>query len=72
MEENKGWLPGFFTYDLKNEVEQLRSENPDQLNFPDLFFFVPNELLIIRENFIQIQADDPERLYRKLNLRKLL
>jgi len=38
-EANPGWLTGFFGYDLKNEVENLRSSNKDKLNFPDLYFF---------------------------------
>jgi len=43
------WLFGYFGYDLKNEVENLRSNNSDYLNFPDLYFFQPI-FLVIAEN----------------------
>jgi para-aminobenzoate synthetase component 1 len=39
------WIFGFFSYDLKNSIEELRSENRKLIESPDLFFFVP-ELLI--------------------------
>lgn len=58
------WIPGFLSYDLKNELEDLRSENPDHLQFPDLFFFVPRHLIIIRENVVEIQSPDAADLAR--------
>jgi para-aminobenzoate synthetase component 1 len=41
---------GFFTYDLKNQIEDLNSNNWDGINFPSLYFFVPEHLLIIHKN----------------------
>lgn len=41
---------GYFTYDLKNETEALRSNHFDGLQFPSLFFFVPEHLLLIDKN----------------------
>jgi para-aminobenzoate synthetase component 1 len=38
---NPGWITGFFGYDLKNETENLQSNNSDHLEFPDLYFFAP-------------------------------
>ena len=35
----KDWLFGYLTYDLKNDLEDLDSNNMDVLEFPDLFFF---------------------------------
>src|SRR5690554_1245337 len=32
---------GFFSYDLKNEIEDLKSLNPDRIKFPKVGFFVP-------------------------------
>ena len=37
----KDWIFGYLTYDLKNDVEPLESNNYDGLQFPDLFFFQP-------------------------------
>ena len=47
---NKKWLFGHFNYDLKNETEQLQSENEDLLCFPELYFFVPSYLCIFHKN----------------------
>ncbi len=52
------WMFGLLSYDLKNEVEQLSSENPDGLNFPDLFFFVPQYLIAVTEGEIKIILGD--------------
>lgn len=58
--QHPGWMMGFFTYDLKNEIEQLTSANADGLQFPDLYFFVPEHLIIIQGNEVTIQADDAQ------------
>ena len=47
-EKNRDWLFGFLGYDLKNEVENLRSEHPDRIDLPDLFFFQPEIVAGIR------------------------
>jgi para-aminobenzoate synthetase component I len=43
------WRLGYLTYDLKNDFENLRSDNPDYLNWPPVFFFKP-DILILLEN----------------------
>lgn len=40
-DEKKDWLFGAFSYDLKNEIEELNSENQDEHQFPNLVFFQP-------------------------------
>lgn len=50
------WIFGFLSYDLKNELENLSSAKLNQLDFPDLFFFVPEYLLIIKDNEPEIIA----------------
>lgn len=51
----KDWLFGYLAYDLKNNVEHLKSANFDGLNFPDLFFFQPKKILVLKGNQLQIQ-----------------
>jgi para-aminobenzoate synthetase component 1 len=58
--DNPGWMAGFLGYDLKNEVEQLTSANPDGLKFPDLYFFVPEHLVLIKGNEVEVISDNPE------------
>ena len=49
------WIFGYMTYDLKNDVETLQSDNFDGLNFPDLFFFQPKKLFLLKGNQLEIQ-----------------
>ena len=44
----KDWLFGYLTYDLKDNVEVLQSQNFDGLQFPDLFFFQPKKLFLLK------------------------
>ena len=53
--QTKDWLFGYFSYDLKNDTEALHSNNFDGLEFPDLFFFQPKKLFLIKENQVEIQ-----------------
>jgi para-aminobenzoate synthetase component I len=49
------WIFGYLTYDLKNDVEELQSNNFDGLYFPDLYFFQPKRLFLFKENKVEIQ-----------------
>jgi para-aminobenzoate synthetase component 1 len=53
--QTKDWLFGYLSYDLKNDTEALQSNNFDGLYFPDLFFFQPKKLFLIKENQVEIQ-----------------
>lgn len=50
----KDWIFGYLTYDLKNAVEDLRSENFDGLDLPDLYFFQPKKLFLIKEALVEL------------------
>ena len=65
--KNPGWVTGFLTYDLKNKIEKLESNNPDHLLFPDLYFFAPKHLLIVKGAKLEIISDDPDRLLAEIN-----
>ena len=51
----KDWLFGYLSYDLKNDIEDLKSKNFDGLQFPDLYFFQPKKLFLIKDNTLEIQ-----------------
>ena len=55
QQTTKDWLFGYLTYDLKNDVEDLKSSNFDGLDFPDLFFFQPKKIFILKENELEVQ-----------------
>ena len=49
------WLFGYLSYDLKNDIEHLQSDNFNGLDFPDLFFFQPKKLFLLKGNSLEIQ-----------------
>lgn len=49
------WIFGYLSYDLKNDVEHLQSNNFDGLGFPDLYFFQPKKLFLFSENSVEVQ-----------------
>jgi para-aminobenzoate synthetase component 1 len=51
----KDWLFGYLSYDLKNDIEVLHSKNFDGLDFPDLFFFQPKKIFLLKGNQLEIQ-----------------
>ncbi len=51
----KDWLFGYMSYDLKNDVEDLKSNNFDGLQFPDLYFFQPKKLFFLKGNQLEIK-----------------
>lgn len=54
QQTTKDWLFGYLSYDLKNDTESLKSSNFDGLNFPDLFFFQPKKIFLLKENQLEI------------------
>lgn len=49
------WLFGYLSYDLKNDTEALSSSNHDGLDFPDLFFFQPKKLFLLKGNELTLK-----------------
>lgn len=57
-QKQQTWMFGLLSYELKNEIERLNSRHSDQLDFPDLFFFVPQYLIAIKGNKIEVLKGD--------------
>lgn len=51
---SKDWLFGYLSYDLKNDSEELSSNNFDGLGFPDLYFFQPKKLFLLKGNELEL------------------
>ncbi len=63
QQTTKDWIFGYLSYDLKNDVERLKSSNYDGLQFPDLYFFQPQKLVFLKDNiadFIYLRMVDDE------------
>jgi len=50
----KDWLFGYLSYDLKNDTESLQSENYDGLQLPDLFFFQPKKVFLLKGDRMEL------------------
>jgi len=59
IHSNSDWLFGFLSYDLKNQLENLQSQNLDHLDFPELFFFQPKRFWIIKDNQVEAHYLSP-------------
>ncbi|MEM7107044.1 MAG: anthranilate synthase component I family protein [Bacteroidota bacterium] len=64
---NKDWLFGHFSYDLKNETENLTSENKSQVIFPQMTFFRPDHLIHFNTSTITIESEEePGDIYNQI------
>lgn len=68
IDNEKDWIFGHLSYDLKNEIEQLRSEGQDDIQFPDLFFFVPEVVVKLDASGLSVGScnSDHESIYREI------
>lgn len=57
-ELHQNWAFGLLSYELKNEIEELSSQHSDQLQFPDLFFFVPKYLIALQKDEVKVLIGD--------------
>jgi para-aminobenzoate synthetase component I len=62
------WLFGHLAYDIKNELEPLQSQLPDEVAFDDLFFFEPEILLVLHQQQLTISAhSEPHTIFEAIN-----
>lgn len=61
------WIPGFLGYDLKNELEDLNTGEPNRTGMPDAYFFVPKITLLIGKYNVEIKATDPDEAMRQID-----
>ncbi|MFV0247864.1 MAG: anthranilate synthase component I family protein [Tenacibaculum sp.] len=67
----RDYIFGYISYDLKNDTEKLNSQNIDNLNFPDLFFFQPKKLIFVKASkvwfyYLNSVANELENDYRAI------
>ena len=54
------WMFGYLSYELKNDIENLKSENIDYHQFNKAQFFVPRHLIFFKENEVTIFSSEKE------------
>lgn len=78
MSRHQDWLFGQFAYDLAKETEPFKwpddsergalDREPDPIGFPDLFFFVPEVVIELKEDMIRIgsRGKDPAVILKEI------
>lgn len=71
-QQQNDWLFGFLSYDLKNQLEKLDSNNHDGVEMPLMHFFCPIILIFLHEDYVEIcclpgygQYSDPAFVYHE-------
>ncbi len=57
INKSRDWIFGYLTYDLKNDIEKLSSNNLDNQSFPSIHFFNPEIIIKVRKNNVIILHD---------------
>lgn len=75
--KTKDWIFGYLSYDLKNDVEELVSNNFDGLEFADLYFFQPKKIFLIKGNrlnvfYLNATAEEFEEDLNAINAEELV
>ena len=55
QKQTKDWLFGYLSYDLKNDTENIVSQNIDELKFPESLFFQPKKIIFIENDFVRFE-----------------
>ncbi|MEE4176507.1 MAG: anthranilate synthase component I family protein [Bacteroides sp.] len=73
-DKHHDWLFGFLGYDLKNQLEELESNNPDGVGMPLMHFFRPVVLIFPFPDHVRIGClpgfgaySDPSRVFHSLD-----
>ena len=67
LSANQGYIPGYFSYDLKNQIENLKSENADHLYFPEIHFFLPEHSILIRDDKVSIFSASADETWESIH-----
>ncbi|RZJ66047.1 MAG: anthranilate synthase component I family protein [Flavobacterium sp.] len=54
QQTTRDWIFGYLSYDLKNDTEDLSSSNFDGLDFPDLYFFQPKKIFLLKGSNVEV------------------
>ncbi|MFN8258754.1 MAG: anthranilate synthase component I family protein [Bacteroidales bacterium] len=54
-QNHNDWIFGYLSYDLKNEIEILESQNFDGIGFNQMLFFIPEYVFILKHKKLRIE-----------------
>jgi para-aminobenzoate synthetase component 1 len=65
--KKKTWLFGHLNYDLKHNPARGASRHPDNIAFPEFFFFEPLQLIKLNKIELIIESDNPGQIFDEIN-----
>ncbi len=68
VKRHQDWAFGHFSYDLKNQIEDLQSAKSDHIHFPELHFFIPEIVLFLKKDELTIATinSDNDDIYARI------
>lgn len=69
QQSSADWAFGHVAYDVKNQIENLQSSNPDYVCFPDFYFFVPEIVFILTSSELKIgvfNSGTAQKIYEEI------
>ena len=67
QQKHNDWLIGYLGYDLKNQIEDLESNNVDLTQFPDIYFYQPEHIILFENDDVFIESfQHPENIYNEI------
>jgi len=60
------FLPGYLGYDLKNEIEDLQTRQPNRTGFADAAFFLPAVTIKINHQEVEIDSESPDAIFEAI------
>ncbi|MDP4129018.1 MAG: anthranilate synthase component I family protein [Bacteroidota bacterium] len=66
--QQNDWLFGHLSFDLKSETESVPAHLPDAIGFPDLFFFIPETIILLNHDRLSIGSfqDQHDRILSEI------
>lgn len=73
VNDTPDWIFGHLNYDIKNYIEDLYSQNIDNIIFPDAFLFVPETVLFLQENQLTVGTTNghASAIFDDINLQQI-
>ncbi len=68
VNQSKDWIFGHINYDVKNEIENLQSNNFDGLGFANMHFFIPEILFDFYPGYVIIYSKEsnPHHIFKAI------
>lgn len=74
IDKHSGQTPvfGYLSYDLKNQLENLHSNNKDEIGFAPLFFFAPLHIILIDQHGqLMVMSENGNEIMREIENTKV-